>query len=172
MMGLLLFYFAAAVTVAGAVGVVVLPNPLYSVLSLISSFLGLAGLYLSLNAEFIAVVQVVVYAGAIMVLFLFVVMLLDMRREERIPLRLPVQKFAGAILGVGIFTILAKVFSSDVLLTGAKGTFTAERVSEMGNTQVIGRLLLTDYLLPLQAMGVLLFVGVIGAVVLAKRRTG
>ena len=171
-MGLLLFYFAAAVTVSGAVGVVALPNPLYSVLSLIAAFLGLAGLYLSLSAESISVVQVVVYAGAIMVLFLFVVMLLDMRREERIPLRLPVQKFAGSILGVGIFTLLVRVFSSDALLTGVKGTFTAERVSEMGNTQVIGRLLLSDYLLPFQAMGVLLFVGVIGAVVLAMRRIG
>ena len=171
-MGMLLFYFTAAVAVAGAVGVVLFPNPLYSVLSLIAAFLGLAGLYLSLNAEFIAVVQVVVYAGAIMVLFLFVVMLLDMRREERIPLRLPVRKFVGTILGVGIFVLLARVFSSGALLTGAKGSFTAERVSELGNTQIIGRLLLSDYLLPFQAMGVLLFVGVIGAVVLAKRRTG
>ena len=170
MIGLVLFYLTAAVTVAGAVGVVAMPNPLYSVLSLIASFLGLAGLYLSLGAEFIAIVQVVIYAGAIMVLFLFVVMLLDLRREERVPLRLPVQKLIGSLIGVGIFALLLKVIFSGSVLTGTKGNFSAERVSEIGNTQVIGKLLFTDYLLPFQAMGVLLFVGVIGAVVLARRR--
>ena len=96
MAGLFLFYLSAGVTVAGALAVVALPVPMYSVLSLIAAFLGLAGLYLSLGAEFVAAVQVIVYAGAIMVLFLFVVMLLDMRREERKPLRMPVQKLAGA----------------------------------------------------------------------------
>ncbi len=168
--GLFLFYLMAVVTVGGGGGVVSLPNPLYSVLSLIAAFLGLAGLYLTLNAEFIAVVQVVIYAGAIMVLFLFVVMLLDLRREERIPLRLPVQKFTGALIGLGLFAVIMKVIFSGSLLTGAKGAFPAERVSEIGNTQVLGKILLTDYLLPFQAMGVLLFVGVIGAVVLARRR--
>ena len=171
-MGSFLFYLTAAVTVAGAAGVVALPNPLYCVLSLVAAFLGLAGLYLSLGAEFIAVVQVVVYAGAIMVLFLFVVMLLDLRRDERIPLRLPVQKFFGAMAGVGIFGLLLKVIFSGSPLTGAKGQYSADRVSEIGNTQLIGKILLTDYLLPFQAMGVLLFVGVIGAVVLARRRAG
>ena len=170
MPGLFLFYLTAAVTIAGAMGVVSQPNPLYCVLSLIAAFLGLAGLYLSLSAEFIAIVQVVIYAGAIMVLFLFVVMLLDLRRDEWIPLRLPIQKFTGALIGVGLFAVILKVIFSGSVLTGAKGEFPAERVSEIGNTQVLGKILLTDYLLPFQAMGVLLFVGIIGAVVLARRR--
>jgi len=152
--------------------VVVLPSPLYCVLSLIAAFLGLAGLYLSLGAEFLAVVQVVVYAGAIMVLFLFVVMLLDLRRDEHILLRLPAQKFFGAMAGMGIFSLLLKVIYSGSVLTGAKGNYSAERVSEIGNTQILGKILFTDYLFPFQAMGVLLFVGVIGAVVLARRRAG
>jgi NADH-quinone oxidoreductase subunit J len=168
--GLLVFYILAAVTVGGAVAVVSLPNPLYSVLSLILTFLGLAGLYLTLNAQFIAMAQVIIYAGAIMVLFLFVVMLLDLRREEWIPLRLPIQKFTGALIGVGLFAVILKVIFSGSVLTGAKGEFPAERVSEIGNTQILGKILLTDYLLPFQAMGVLLFVGIIGAVVLARRR--
>ena len=112
------------------------------------------------------------YAAAIMVLFLFLGMLLDLRRDERIPLRLPVQKFFGAMAGVGIFGLLRKVIFSGSPLTGAKGQYSAERVSEIGNTQLIGKILLTDYLLPFQPMGVLLFVGVIGAVVLARRRAG
>ncbi len=171
MAGLFLFYLSAGVTVAGALAVVALPVPMYSVLSLIAAFLGLAGLYLSLGAEFIAAVQVIVYAGAIMVLFLFVVMLLDMRREERKPLRLPVQKLVGALIGVAIFAVLLRVIYSGDVLTGAKDIYPAARVVEIGNTQVLGKILFTDYLLPFQAMGVLLFVGIVGAVVLARRRT-
>jgi NADH-quinone oxidoreductase subunit J len=168
--GSFFFYFAAGVTIAGAVGVVAAPNPIYSVLSLIASFLGLAGLYLSLNAEFIAAVQVIIYAGAIMVLFLFVIMLLNLGREERVPLRMPVQKLFGTIAGVAIFATLLKVIQSGPVLTGAKGIYPVERVSQLGNAEVVGKLLFTEYLLPFQAMGVLLFVGIVGAVVLARRR--
>ncbi len=170
--GAIFFYLVAGVTLGGALGVVVSPSPLYSILSLIAAFLGLAGLYLSLSAEFIAAVQVIVYAGAIMVLFLFVVMLLDLGRDERKPLRLPVQKLFGTIAALAVFATILKVIESDSILTGARGIYPAERVSELGNTQVVGRLLFTEYLLPFQAMGVLLFVGIIGAVVLARRRTG
>ncbi|MEE9241077.1 MAG: NADH-quinone oxidoreductase subunit J, partial [bacterium] len=108
-------------TLAGAAGVVAAPNPLYSVLSLIAAFLGLASLYLSLGAEFIAVVQVIVYAGAIMVLFLFVVMLLNLGRDERVPPRLPIQKLFGTIAGLAIFITILKVIESGSVLTGAKG---------------------------------------------------
>ncbi|MEK6711161.1 MAG: NADH-quinone oxidoreductase subunit J, partial [Nitrospinota bacterium] len=110
MAGLIFFYFLAFLTVAGAVAVVALPNPLYSVLSLVVTFLGLAGLYLSLNAQFIAVVQVIVYAGAVMMLFLFVVMLINLGREERQPLRLPIQKLVGTIIGLGIFVGLVNLY--------------------------------------------------------------
>ncbi|MEE9274044.1 MAG: NADH-quinone oxidoreductase subunit J [bacterium] len=171
MAGQVFFYFLAAVTSAGAVAVVALPNPLYSVLSLILTFIGLAGLYLTLNAQFIAVVQVIIYAGAIMVLFLFVVMLLNLGREERGILELPVQKLLGVIAGLAVFTILVKAAAAGAVLTGAKGLFPPERVAELGNIQILGKLLFTKYLLPFQAMGVLLFVGIIGAVVLARRRT-
>ncbi len=171
MAGSLFFYFLAAVTTAGAVAVVAFPNPLYSVLALVLTFLGLAGLYLSLHAQFVAIVQVIIYASAIMMLFLFVVMLIQLGREQRRELRLPAQKLLGVVAGVAIFSVLLKIFLSAPVLTGKKGRFSPERVDELGNTQVIGNLLLTDYVLPFQAMGVLLFVGVVGAVVLARRRS-
>ena len=165
------FYFLAAVTAAGAAAVVALPSPLYGVLALILTFLGLAGLYLSLHAQFVAVVQVIIYAGAIMMLFLFVVMLINLDREEKRELRLPAQKLLGAAAGVVLFGALLKAFLFASLRTGARGGFPPGRVNELGNTQIIGNLLLTDYLLPFQAMGVLLFVGIVGAVVLARRRS-
>lgn len=168
---MIFFYFVAAVTIGGAAGVVISPNPLYSILSLIAAFLGLAGLYLSLSAEFIAAVQVIVYAGAIMVLFLFVVMLLDLGRDERKTLQLPVQKLFGTVVGLAIFAVLLNVIVSESILPSIKGIYPVERVNELGNTQVVGKLLFTEYLLPFQAMGVLLFVGIVGAVVLARRRT-
>ncbi|MBI3025126.1 MAG: NADH-quinone oxidoreductase subunit J [Candidatus Tectomicrobia bacterium] len=171
MAGQALFYFLALLTVAGSVAVVALPNPLYSVLSLVAAFLGLAGLYLSLNAQFVAVVQVIVYAGAIMMLFLFVVMLINLGREEKLPLRLPIQKLAGTIIGLGIFAGLVNLYVSAPLLTGAKGLFPAARLAEVGSVQAVGKVLVTQYVLPFQAMGVLLFVGIVGAVVLARRRT-
>ncbi len=171
MVGSVFFYILAVVTTAGAVAVVALPNPLYSVLALILTFLGLAGLYLSLHAEFVAAVQVIVYAGAIMMLFLFVVMLINLDREEKRELLLPFQKLLGAVAGIALFGVLMKVFFFTSLTTGKKGAFPLARVSEVGNTQVVGNLLLTDYILPFQAMGVLLFVGIVGAVVLARRRS-
>ncbi len=172
MAGTVFFYFLALVTTAGAVGVVALPNPLYCVLSLVAAFIGLAGLYLTLGAQFIAAVQVIIYAGAIMMLFLFVVMLINLGEGEgRGALRLPFQKLLGTVVGLAIFIGLLNMFVSAPLLTGAKGLFPAARVGELGNTQVVGKLLLTQYLLPFQAMGVLLFVGIIGAVVLARRRS-
>jgi NADH-quinone oxidoreductase subunit J len=169
--GQALFYFLALLTLGGSVAVVALPNPLYSVLSLVAAFLGLAGLYLTLNAQFVAVVQVIVYAGAIMMLFLFVVMLINLGREERLPLRLPIQKLAGTIIGLGIFAGLVNLFVAAPLLTGAKGLFPAARLAEVGSVQAVGKVLVTQYVLPFQAMGVLLFVGIVGAVVLARRQT-
>ncbi|MDA0999424.1 MAG: NADH-quinone oxidoreductase subunit J [bacterium] len=171
MAGQVFFYFLGVITIAGAVGVVALPSPLHGVLSLILCFLGLAGLYLTLGAEFIAAVQVVIYAGAIMVLFLFVIMLLNLGREERQVLQLPVQKLAGVVAALAIFVLLLNVVAARNAVTGAAGAYPAEKIAEIGNTQLLGKLLFSQYMLPFQAMGVLLFVGVIGAVVLARRRT-
>lgn len=165
-----LFTILAVVTVITAILVIVQRNPVASAISLIITLFSLAGIYLLLNAQFIAVIQVLVYAGAIMVLFLFVIMLLNLEREKKIITRHRMQKVFGVFLGIILLAQIGMVFNS-VLLEGSKGTFPPEKVAALGNTQVVARLLFTDYLLPFEITSVLLLVAIIGAIVLAKRQT-
>jgi NADH-quinone oxidoreductase subunit J len=157
------------VTVITAILVIVQRNPVASAIYLIITLFSLAGIYLLLNAQFIAVIQVLVYAGAIMVLFLFVIMLLNLEREKKIITRHRMQKVFGVFLGIILLAQIGMVFNS-VLLEGSKGTFPPEKVAALGNTQVVARLLFTDYLLPFEITSVLLLVAIIGAIVLAKRQ--
>jgi NADH-quinone oxidoreductase subunit J len=164
-----LFIVLAVVTVITAILVIVQRNPVASAIYLIITLFSLAGIYLLLNAQFIAVIQVLVYAGAIMVLFLFVIMLLNLEREKKIITRHRMQKVFGVFLGIILLAQIGMVFNS-VLLEGSKGTFPPEKVAALGNTQVVARLLFTDYLLPFEITSVLLLVAIIGAIVLAKRQ--
>jgi NADH-quinone oxidoreductase subunit J len=164
-----LFTILAVVTVITAILVIVQRNPVASAIYLIITLFSLAGIYLLLNAQFIAVIQVLVYAGAIMVLFLFVIMLLNLEREKKIITRHRMQKVFGVFLGIILLAQIGMVFNS-VLLEGSKGTFPPEKVAALGNTQVVARLLFTDYLLPFEITSVLLLVAIIGAIVLAKRQ--
>ncbi len=164
-----LFTVLAVVTVITAILVIVQRNPVASAIFLIITLFSLAGIYLLLNAQFIAVIQVLVYAGAIMVLFLFVIMLLNLEREKKIITRHRMQKVFGVFLGIILLAQIGMVFNS-VLLEGSKGTFPPEKVAAVGNTQVVARLLFTDYLLPFEITSVLLLVAIIGAIVLAKRQ--
>jgi len=164
-----LFTVLAVVTVITAILVIVQRNPVASAIYLIITLFSLAGIYLLLNAQFIAVIQVLVYAGAIMVLFLFVIMLLNLEREKKIITRHRMQKVFGVFLGIILLAQIGMVFNS-VLLEGSKGTFPPEKVAALGNTQVVARLLFTDYLLPFEITSVLLLVAIIGAIVLAKRQ--
>ena len=162
------FLLLAAVTIVTAILVIVQRNPVASAVYLIITFFSLAGIYLMLNAQFIAVIQVLVYAGAIMVLFLFVIMLLNLEKEK---LRLAghkAQKFFGVVFGIVLLGLIGMVFHS-VLLEGSKGSFSPEKVAALGNTEVIARLLFTDFLLPFEITSVLLLVAIIGAIVLAKK---
>ncbi|TLY36418.1 MAG: NADH-quinone oxidoreductase subunit J, partial [Nitrospirae bacterium] len=97
-MGLFFFYYLAGVIILTALLVVALRNPIYSVLSLLIMFFHVAGLYVTLHAEFLAAVQVIVYAGAILVLYLFVVMLLNVKREDRYHPQLPIGAFLGLVI--------------------------------------------------------------------------
>lgn len=171
MVSTLVFYFLAAVTTVGAVSVVALPNPMYCVFSLIVTFLGLAGLYLSLNAQFVAIVQIIVYASAIMMLFLFVIMLINLDKEEKKDLKIPFQKLLGIVFGLFVFLVLITVLKDMSIASQFKGMFTPQYIDQIGNTQLIGKLLLSKYLLPFQTMGILLFVGIIGAVVLGRKKS-
>ncbi len=162
------FLLLAAVTVITAILVIVQRNAVTSAIYLIITFFGLAGIYLLLNAQFIAVIQVLVYAGAIMVLFLFVIMLLNLEKEKRLVARHKLQKFFGVLFGVSLLALIGMVFHS-VLLEGSKGTFSPEKVNALGNTEVVARLLFTDFLLPFEITSILLLVAMIGAIVLAKK---
>ncbi len=161
------FYLVSAVAIACAALVIFQPNVVYSALFLIGSLLALAGLFLLLNAQFIAIVHIIVYVGAIMVLFLFVIMLLDLGRDPAGTEQLPYQRGLGIGLGVLFLAELALMVSFGGSLAGApEGPLPAA----FGYTEVLGRMLFTTYLFPFEATSILLFVAAIGAVVLGKRR--
>jgi len=166
---LTIFYIFAVLSVLGALGVLFLRNPIHCALSLVGTFFCLGAIYVMLNAEFVAVIQVLVYAGAIMVLFLFVLMLLSSKDSERYVNKWSVKILAG-LLSLGIFIQIAGLFTANELQLGSKGEYPLEVVEEVGSITLIGRLLFTDYILSFEIIAILLLVAVIGAVVIAKRR--
>ena len=168
MLETVLFILLAVFAVVTAILVIVQRNPVASAIFLILTFFSLAGIYLLLHAEFIAAIQVLVYAGAIMVLFLFVIMLLNLEKEKRIVTRNRLLKGVGVLLGLALLVQIGTVFQK-VLLEGTKGSFPPEKVASLGNTQVVAQLLFTDFLLPFEITSVLLLVAIIGAIMLAKR---
>ena len=125
---------------------------------------------LMLNAEFVAVIQVLIYAGAIMVLFLFVLMLLSSRDTEMSSNKWTAGKILAGLLSLGIFVQIANLFTGNELKLGPKGEYPIEVVEEIGSIALIGRLLFTDYILSFEIIAILLLVAVIGAVVIAKRK--
>ncbi|MBI3002480.1 MAG: NADH-quinone oxidoreductase subunit J [candidate division NC10 bacterium] len=161
-----IFLALTVLTVASALAVILHRNPIYSALALVATLLGLAGYYILLQAQLVAAVHVIVYAGAIMVLFLFVIMLLDVRREEGSPLRIGRLQLS---LGTGAGTAL-------LLLLWA--TMAAAPEGEIGlppplpreNAQAVGRLLFTRYLLAFELTSLILLVAMVGALILAKRK--
>jgi NADH-quinone oxidoreductase subunit J len=164
----LLFYIFGTIAIAASLLVIAQRNPIYSVLLLIASFGALSGLYVLLDAPFVAVIQIIVYAGAIMVLFLFVVMLLNAPHEEteydeRVHplLREGPTRFGGALA-------LALVVELVWALTrrAESGAFAGASVSSVG---AIGRSLFTDYAFAFEVTSVLILVAMVGAVMLAKR---
>jgi NADH:ubiquinone oxidoreductase subunit 6 (subunit J) len=162
-----LFFVTAIGAIGGAVGVVLLRNPFYGVLSLAVHLVCLAGLFLLLRAEFVAFVQVIVYAGAVMVLYVFVVAYVG--GGEQLP--------SGAVLRV-LGPIFAAGLAAELLiamlgsaLSGIKGKG-APYISGFGTPAHIGKLFLTTYLFPFEAASILLMVAAVGAVVLARRRRG
>lgn len=164
-----LFYIVAAISVAAATYLVFEKNPVYCALYLIQVMVSIAVLYILLEAQFIAAVQIIVYAGAIMILFLFVIMLLNLNAEEERKDILSFQKIPAIIIGIALFSVICIVLKSR-LLHGEQGEYTTAYVNKIGNTQLIGNLLFTDYLLPFEITSVLLFVAAIGAIMLGKRK--
>jgi NADH-quinone oxidoreductase subunit J len=168
-MSAVLFFIAAIGALAGAVGVVVVRNPFYNVLSLVCHLIALAALFLLLRAEFVAAAQVVVYAGAVMVLYVFVVAYIGGADN---PLHSPggALKFLAPLFGLAVAIELCIA----MLGTALKGISSkgAPYVSGFGTPRHIGTLFLTKYLFPFELASLLLLVAAIGAVVLAQRRRG
>ncbi len=161
------FLYFAGVIALTSVLVVALRNPVYSALALLIMFFHVAGLYVTLHAEFLAAVQVIVYAGAILVLYLFVVMLLNVKREDRYHAQLPV----AGLLGLTFLTtvLLAAVRFRDA---GAPAGTAPGAAGASGNTETIGQVLYATYLFPFEVASLILLVAMIGAIVLAKKDIG
>ncbi len=171
-MDLILFYVFGAVMVLASLFVVGQRNPMYSVLLLILSFGALSGLYVLLAAPFVAVTQIIIYAGAIMVLFLFVVMLLNASKEGDDAAANALAMFGGRgprRLGA----VLSVVLAAQLLwaLTRIQPALLGEPVEGIDSVREIGRRLFTDYALAFEATSLLILVAMVGAVVLAGKRT-
>ncbi|MGH9789596.1 MAG: NADH-quinone oxidoreductase subunit J family protein [Candidatus Acidiferrales bacterium] len=157
-----LFFLFAAVAVAGAVSLILQRHPIHSALSLIVVMAALAALYLLLGAEFIAAVQVIVYAGAIMVLFVFVIMLLNAEAEERTNFS-RIARYAGIPLALLLTAALAW------RLWGAPAA--AAQPLPAQATRTLSMMLFREYVLPFELTSILILIAILGAVVLAKRET-
>ena len=161
----LLFILFAGMAIGCAVSMVAQRNPLYGAISLIGVFISLACLYVTLAAPFIAAVQVIVYAGAIMVLVVFVIMLLNVEEEERLPLRLR----SLVPIAVGLAAILFAEAAFIIFFVQASPATPTTNISDVGLTSSIGAGLFTTYLLPFEITSVLLLMAIVGAITLARR---
>ncbi len=188
----ILFYLFAILMIAGGVCVVALKNPVSSAMGMIGSFIGLAALLIGLNAYFVGTLQVLVYAGAIMVLFIFIIMLLDLKKEEN-------KEFSASSIAAGVIIPLLFILitipvyqsvSNDFSKLDKKALVTAEadlplseapkgsiirtklKVGELADVNLIGQKLFTEYNFPLQVVGVLLLVATVGCVTLSKKLHG
>lgn len=162
-----LFFVFAVLALAGGIGMLVSRSPVASALWVVMTMIAIACLYLTLNAAFIGVVQILVYAGAIMVLFLFVIMLLNLEEMPRLA-GFDWRKGAAFILGVAVLAQLLAVVA--LQLPGASETPEATEPVAATSVEAIGVSLLTDHAFTLQIVGVLLLGATIGAVLLAKKR--
>ena len=160
----LLFILFAGMAVGCAISMVAQRNPLYSAISLIGVFISLACLYVTLAAPFIAAVQVIVYAGAIMVLVVFVIMLLNVEAEER-PMRLR----SLVPIAVGLAAVLFAEAIFIIFFVQASPSTPTDNISNVGLTSSIGAGLFTSYLLPFEITSVLLLMAIVGAMSLARR---
>lgn len=160
----ILFFLVAFLAVSSAVYFVFAKNPLYAILSLIVTMFSISGMYILLNAQFLAIIQIIVYAGAIMVLFLYILMMLNLNKEDE-------SKKNNALKFVGVFT-------AGLLLIGILGVFrgvqqnhvVVENVDKgVGLTKNLGRLLFNEYVLPFELASILILAGIVGAVLIGKK---
>lgn len=162
----LFFFFFAAVAIASGIGLIVSRNPVSAALWLVLNLFCVAALYITMNARFIGVVQILVYAGAIMVLFLFVIMLLNLTALPNLQ-KIDWKRAVAFLLGMAVFAQLTYVLAGSLDLLPEPSMPDAAS----GSAATLGKELLTRYALPLEVTGVLLLVATIGAVLLARKNS-
>jgi NADH-quinone oxidoreductase subunit J len=158
------FWILAIPLVVAAAGVVVAKNPVYAAMSLVAAFFFLAGIYVILVAHLIAAMQILVYAGAVMVLFLFVIMLISLGDEHLVEERYRPMQLLGAVGAVGLAAVLTWA------ILDVSRAEPATLSADFGTVKAVGRVLYTQYLLPFEATSLLLLAAIVGAVVVAKER--
>jgi NADH-quinone oxidoreductase subunit J len=160
------FYYHAVVIVVLAALVVTRSNPVHSIVLMLVMFFHVASLYLFLNAEFIAAIQIIVYAGAILVLFLFVVLLMNLKKE----LMTHIYVMHWPLGFVAVVALLLLMFAGiKEFVLGQQGSFSIQRITEETHTVSIGKVLYTDFIFPFEVASVVLLIAIIGAIVLAKK---
>jgi NADH-quinone oxidoreductase subunit J len=166
----ILFFLFATIAVVAALNVILQRNPIYCAIGLIVTLCSLAGLFLTLSAQFIAAIQIIVYAGAIMVLFVFTIMLLNVRSEEA---KVDRQKFLRWLAVPLFLALLGEVYYVVRTVNNPPpqipATGTAPPVEILGTVESIGREMFTSYLLPFEATSVLILMAIVGAMLLARR---
>jgi NADH-quinone oxidoreductase subunit J len=171
MLQAVVFFISAAIVLIGALGVVVRSNPVHAALSMVMCLFGVAVLFISLDAHFLAAVQVIVYAGAIVVLFLFVLMLLGVDRNEDIRTeKVRAQRPLAAIIGAGVLgLVLVAVFAATDLSGVGTSDPGKQALTGEDNIRALARSVFSDYVLAFQLTSVLLVIAVLGTVMLARR---
>ena len=164
------FYYLAAASVTSAILAVTRRNPVHSILWVLALFLHVAGIFLLVGAEFLAAVQVIVYAGAILVFYLFVLMLLDLPREEAGP-RFGAHWPFGAAAGLAFAALAWYASGSNALGLVASAEPRAARGAPLGSLSAVGTALFTEFALPFEIVSLLLLAAIVGTIVIAKRRT-
>lgn len=159
----ILFWFLSVLAIAAAIGVIASKNPIYSVLSLVIVFFAISGQYILMNAQFLAIVNIIVYAGAIMVLFLFVIMLMNLNAETE-PVKNIYMKMAGIISGLTLMIVLiaALAHSESANVVMRAGT-------NVGLTETLGKALFNNYVVPFEISSVLFLSAMVGAILIGKK---
>lgn len=167
MLNKLIFGYLSVAIIILSIFVITRRNPVHSIVFMLVLFFHIAVLYLTLNAEFLAAIQIIIYAGAVLVLFLFVILLLNLKEE------LFVERFVGIWplgLSAAIALAIMMILSTTSFTKGPEGNIGADIIKNETNTNVLGRVLYTEYIYPFEILSVVLLVAIIGAIVLTKRR--
>jgi NADH-quinone oxidoreductase subunit J len=162
-----IWYFLSGLTLLSALMVVLAKNPIHSVLYLVFTFFCISGHYVLLNAQFLMAVNIIVYAGAIMVLFLFVIMMFDLRKNQP-ESKSNLTKLAGSVVAGSLLVVLIALVRQNNMVPPRSQGF----ISQTGMVENLGKVLYSEYLLPFELVSILFFVAMVGAVLLGKREAG